>query len=173
MNKNSSILERKFGSVGKTGNSGEELVWSKLIVAKQKGIYDQIFDYRLDMDMQARGIDFGIKKDSWKRIYYIDSKCSIWRKGNEMGGYLELEKRMYGTLIPGWYCSSQSDRIWMPDLKTNSIYHYDLKDMRRMVTYINYGTDRPKLDMINTNDGVLLSYSFNNPNIKHLIKRIY
>jgi len=128
-----SILEKKFGSVGKKGDSAEEWVMNKL-----SSVY-QVEDLRNDWKSQIDGIDFGITKSAWKNTYYLDSK------GNLNGDifYLEMEKN--GK--PGWFMKSKSDRIYHIDVNAGRGYWYSLPDMRLLMSKMGVTSGLYKIDV--------------------------
>ena len=62
-------LHEKFGKSGLKGGLAEEWLYKKL-----DKVYDRVIDLREDWKAQTDGIDFGIKKESWRYAYYLDSK---------------------------------------------------------------------------------------------------
>ena len=141
-------LQEKFGRSGLKGGLAEEWLYKKL-----NKVYDRVIDLREDWKAQTDGIDFGIKKDSWRYAYYLDSKGNL----NNMHFYLEFEKSTKGELGPGWFWKSKSDRIYHVDVKNNRAVWYSLPEMRRLVQRTNLATG-PLIDgciKVKANDPIL------------------
>ena len=113
-------LSEKYGASGLKGGQAEEWLLEKL-----ENIYDVVQDYREDMRFQRRGIDFGIKKASWRNTYTLDCKANL----KQDRFFLELSK----DGKPGWFWKSQADRIYHADLDTGECLWYGLPEMRSAV----------------------------------------
>lgn len=119
-----SRLEEKFGSVGKKGNYGEIYLLKEL-----KKMYT-VSDYRNDMAMQRRGIDFGITKPGWRREYTLDSKTNLYLESDWYAFKIELES----AGKPGWLYDSQADRIYHVNTYKGAYLYYNLPEMRSYIT---------------------------------------
>ncbi len=139
-------LQEKFGKSGLKGGLAEEWLYKKL-----DKVYDRVIDLREDWKAQTDGIDFGIKKDSWRYAYYLDSKGNL----NDMNFFLEFEKKDG----PGWFWKSKSDRIYHVDVKNNRAVWYGLPEMRQLVQRMNManGPMRDGCIMVKANDPKLKS----------------
>jgi len=111
-------LTERFGQSGLIGGRAEEYAYPLLQAA-----YDEVIDLREDNEAQYRGIDFGIKQNSWSHVYYIDIK------GNLHNGMFYLEFRKNDGR-PGWFHTSTSHRIYHVDVEEEKIAWYDLHKMR-------------------------------------------
>ena len=133
----------KFGQAGAKGSLGEQ----KIMEYYNRIGYD-VDDLTADttgsFEYESRGIDFRIKKSSWKNWMYCDSKANL--SGNTT--FLEVTK----DGKPGWFCSSQSNRIKHYDVVSQRMAYYDLPEMRLEVIKQGLIPDARGLIKIDIND---------------------
>jgi len=136
-------LQEKFGAAGLKGGLAEEWLYEKLL-----NIYE-VTDCREDFGYQIDGIDFGIKKDTWARTYFLDCKGNL--KGDNF--FVEYSK----NTEPGWLWKSKSDRIYHVDVANNKALWYSLPEMRSALSQVNccIGPNHGGLCRIDVNDKML------------------
>ena len=121
-------LEEAYPSTAGKGRNGEE--WMLKELQRQ---YPEVTDYTKDMAMQRRGIDFSIHHPKWQREYYLDVKNNLYidhKNSSETSLLLELSK---ANGVPGWFVTSQSDRIYHVNSYLGRYVYYDLAQMRRWI----------------------------------------
>lgn len=120
-------LEEAYPSTAGKGRSGEEWMLKEL-----QRHYPDVTDYTQDMAMQRRGIDFSIRRPDWSREFYLDVKNNLYidKQKNETVFSIELGK---ANNKPGWFVTSQADRIYHVNTYLNRYMYYDLSQMRRWV----------------------------------------
>ena len=133
----------KFGEAGEKGSLAEQKIMSYYSKIGYE-VKDLTADTTGSFEYESRGIDFGIKKSSWKNWMYCDSKANL--SGNTT--FLEIVK--LGK--PGWFCSSQSNRIKHYDLATGRMAYYDLPEMRMEVVKKGLTPNERGLIKIDIND---------------------
>jgi hypothetical protein len=123
-------LHKRYPTTAAKGRSGEQWMFEEL-----KRQYHTVTDYTRDMNMQRRGIDFSIQHPKWQREYYLDVKNNLYIDHNnphDTSILLELSK---ANGIPGWFITSQADRIYHVNSYLGRYVFYDLAQMRRWVMY--------------------------------------
>jgi hypothetical protein len=141
-----SILERKFGATGRKGDSGEVLLYNHL-----QRLYT-VTDYRKDLRVQSKGVDFGITKSGWNREFTLDSKCNLYIEPNFFSFKIELESN--GK--PGWFFTSTADRIYHVSAYCKKYLYYDLSEFRHFVVMHLL---KNKVNPVTFNSDVLLTFT--------------
>lgn len=142
-----SVLEQRFGAVGRKGSLGEDWMFKKL----QSNFI--VSDYRKDYVMQTQGIDFGIKKPEWHREFTLDVKTNLYLPDADWYGFkLELESDNKA----GWFFTSKADRIYHVNSYLGKYLYYDLNMMRYYVTKKLINNDMKDLEIKNINGDILL-----------------
>ena len=121
-------LEQAYPTTAGKGRSGEQWMFDEL-----KRHYTSVTDYTQDMNMQRRGIDFSIQHPKWQREYYLDVKNNLYidhKNTADTSILLELTK---SNRKPGWFITSQADRIYHVNSYLGRYVFYDLAYMRHWV----------------------------------------
>ena len=157
-------LTKKFGASGIKGGKGEDWLYAKLLK-----VYDEVIDYRTDMQKQIVGIDFAVKKNSWFRPFNLDCKTNLFIDDDKQSTYFEYIKN--GK--PGWFLKSQADRIYHVNVERNKGLYYDLNDMRQVVSRRLLFQDMKGFEILKSGQDLLLKVDLSLPEIKSLLKVIW
>lgn len=161
-----SPLEKRFGKRGKKGDDGEKWLFRILNESEQ---FDEVKDFTKEYKMQELGIDGSVFKKSWYKPYYFDCKHNLIKEGKIYKLCFEMTK--WGSGKPGWFYTSNSDRIYHVSVKHKTSIFYDLKQMRKRI--------REQLDLENIKiihrqkRESLLIIKHNDPAFKDLLRFQY
>lgn len=114
-------LLNKFSDTGIKGNDGEKFLY-KVLLAR----YDNVTDYRFNMNAQSTGFDFGIKQNAWQREITLDAKNNLYVTPEKIGFKIEITKNNK----PGWFLTSKADRIYHCSSFYKKFMYYELGDLR-------------------------------------------
>jgi hypothetical protein len=157
-------LTKKFGSAGEKGGKGEDWLYTKL-----KKTYDEVVDYRNDMQKQILGIDFSVKKNTWFRPFNLDCKTNLFI--DDAKQYTCFEYIKNGK--PGWFLKSHADRIYHINVDKGRGLFYDLNDMRQVVSRRILFQDMNGFEILKKDQDLLLKVDLSLPEIKLLCTVIY
>tara|TARA_R110001583_G_C5453390_1_gene391127 strand:- start:82 stop:648 length:567 start_codon:yes stop_codon:yes gene_type:complete len=155
--------------------------------------YDEVNDYtnyEMWKDIQEKGIDFGVKKNTWSNEITVDVKTNLYYQDNEYyKGYvfnIEYEKwanekfnKHNREVELGWVQDSKASRIYHYERGTMNYLYYDLDEMR---SFIFREWDRPNGWLQKFPNSYVASYKsdyariipikINDKRFKHLIRKI-
>lgn len=109
-----------------------ELIWK----AYAEKVYDEVIYYSTDRKQQTAGVDFSIKKDSWRNYYTVDIKS------NMKYGYFFVENNKEGWLRNP---NKTTHRIVHIDTSTGWCCEYDREKMISYLDVNNYKDDLVRL----------------------------
>ncbi len=118
-------LEEAFGPQVKRARDAEIMVMD----AFTKWGYE-VIDHESDRDLQTQGLDFSIRKNTWRNFYSIDVKANL----DSYGSY-------YVDLKPdGWLFNPKktSDRICHACVETGWFLWYGRDDMKNYIHKMNF-----------------------------------
>jgi hypothetical protein len=178
----------------KKGRVGE-LAFQKMALKHFDEVFDYSSDYERWKNVQGKGIDFGVKMDSWEHEIKVDVKSNLYfsKYSNCYAFDIEYEKwhpskkNMHNRVCEeGWIQDSKSNRIYHMEIirennrwvATGNYLYYDLEEMR---SFVYKEWDKSETSWIRKNAYVgtkesdyahLIPVRLTDERFKHLIRRI-